>query len=291
MTIHHQHHGQGEPGLVFIHGFLCHLEHWRHQSEYFRHRTEVLAVDLLGHGQTMAKAEDMNVETVCERLAALIQEKMKGRVILVGHSMGCRIALRTAQMLNERCVGLILVDGSKQGNDPDIDPQAFVDKVHDMGFVPFAQHTFNMMFYEPRFDYLKREILDYVVGNNPDLVVPLFKDVRRFDAVDAQSVVASLKQPILVIQSTDILPDGQRVALDGTTHGVFADFIAQHGQDVTITLLPGGHFTMMEQPANTNYLMDQFRRIVGKTLPPPPKPAEPVDKTELTEASKEKPEN
>ena len=44
MTIHHQHHGQGEPGLVFIHGFLCHLEHWRHQSEYFRHRTEVLAV-------------------------------------------------------------------------------------------------------------------------------------------------------------------------------------------------------------------------------------------------------
>ena len=40
--------GAGDPPIVFVHGYLCELENWRHQVDHFQATNNVLACDLEG---------------------------------------------------------------------------------------------------------------------------------------------------------------------------------------------------------------------------------------------------
>jgi pimeloyl-ACP methyl ester carboxylesterase len=44
--------GDGEPALVFIHGWCCKRSYWVNQLSEFAQRHKVVAVDLAGHGES-----------------------------------------------------------------------------------------------------------------------------------------------------------------------------------------------------------------------------------------------
>ena len=50
VDIHYEVHGEGEPALVFIHGWSCDRSYWRAQVEYFAKQYQVITIDLAGHG-------------------------------------------------------------------------------------------------------------------------------------------------------------------------------------------------------------------------------------------------
>ncbi len=104
--------GEGAP-IVMLHGLGRHAGVWRHlvgqlQNQPYR----LIAFDLLGFG-TSPKPDwvQYNVDDHASAvIVSLRQRKVKTPVILVGHSMGCLIAVRIARLQPKLVKHLILYE-------------------------------------------------------------------------------------------------------------------------------------------------------------------------------------
>ena len=94
--------GVGNPPIVFVHGYLCELENWRHQVDHFQATTTVLACDLRGLGKTPLGNGEMTIEQMGQDVAALLAHHDLTNAVLVGHSMGGPVALEAARLLKGR---------------------------------------------------------------------------------------------------------------------------------------------------------------------------------------------
>jgi pimeloyl-ACP methyl ester carboxylesterase len=113
--IHVQYHvyGQGEPALVFIHGWSCDSNYWREQVGAFKRKYTVVTVDLAGHGGTDANRADWGMERFGQDVATALAAVPNRQFILVGHSMGGPVAIEAARLLKSRVIGIIGVDTFK----------------------------------------------------------------------------------------------------------------------------------------------------------------------------------
>jgi pimeloyl-ACP methyl ester carboxylesterase len=101
--------------LLLLHGFGNSARVWDELADALAPYYRVLALDLRGHGDSdrdpegrydhLAMARD--VEAVCERLGL-------ERLVLVGHSMGGRVALRFAGRNAAKLAGLVIVDSAPE---------------------------------------------------------------------------------------------------------------------------------------------------------------------------------
>ena len=123
-------HGQKSsvPAVVLVHGFGASGNHWRHNLPVLGKYTRTYALDLIGfggssqpqallpgeqHGVDRAKSSqaliysfDLWGQQVSDFCNAIVQ----GPVLLVGNSIGGVVALRAAQLLEDRCKGVVLID-------------------------------------------------------------------------------------------------------------------------------------------------------------------------------------
>ena len=123
-------HGQKSsvPAVVLVHGFGASSNHWRHNLPVLGKYTRTYALDLIGfgdssqpqallpgeqHGVDRAKSSqaliysfDLWGQQVSDFCNAIVQ----GPVLLVGNSIGGVVALRAAQLLEDRCKGVVLID-------------------------------------------------------------------------------------------------------------------------------------------------------------------------------------
>jgi 2-succinyl-6-hydroxy-2,4-cyclohexadiene-1-carboxylate synthase len=89
------------PTLVLLHGFTGSAAAWGHQLDALaNYGLRIIALDLLGHGESDAPADPQRYAIECcqQDILAALQELgvSKNQAILLGYSMGGRIALYTA---------------------------------------------------------------------------------------------------------------------------------------------------------------------------------------------------
>ena len=100
------------PLIFLIHGLGGQLNQFQYLIDNFSHFSEVLAIDLPGHGRSEYKSDwqiyepDHLVKVLETVLLACVPESGR-EVVLVGHSMGCILASKLANKLGIRCVGLV----------------------------------------------------------------------------------------------------------------------------------------------------------------------------------------
>ncbi len=92
---------QGQPPLVLLHGFTGSAASWGAYLDTFAaHGMRVIALDMLGHGQSDApqQAQRYSIEHCCADILAVVQALgiAPHEAVLLGYSMGGRIALYTA---------------------------------------------------------------------------------------------------------------------------------------------------------------------------------------------------
>ncbi|MDH4218871.1 MAG: alpha/beta hydrolase, partial [Candidatus Aminicenantes bacterium] len=110
VLIHFQVQGQGEPALVFIHGWSADLSYWDKQFAHFTETYKVVALDLAGHGDSGIERKDWTVEAYSKDVEAVVKMLDLGSVILIGHSLGGLVMIEAACRIPERIKGLIGVD-------------------------------------------------------------------------------------------------------------------------------------------------------------------------------------
>jgi pimeloyl-ACP methyl ester carboxylesterase len=110
--------GAGAPPLMFVHGFTCAHDDWGRQVEHFAPRHAVVTCDLRAHGASSGDPQDCTIDTYGRDVAAVMDVLELPPAVLVGHSMGCRVVLEAYRQASARVAGLVLIDGSLLGTDP-----------------------------------------------------------------------------------------------------------------------------------------------------------------------------
>lgn len=104
---------QDRPAILFLHGFMGSAGDWEPAIAVLEERFYCVAVDLPGHGDSLdLPSEGYTMEGTTGLLVALLDELDVGLAVVVGYSMGGRLALYFALRLPERCSGLLLESAS-----------------------------------------------------------------------------------------------------------------------------------------------------------------------------------
>ncbi|MFC2096668.1 alpha/beta fold hydrolase [Bacteroidota bacterium] len=102
--------GNGEPTLVFIHGWSCDSRYWQNQISAFSKNNKIVLVDLAGHGHSGMNRKKYTMEAFGEDVKAVVENMGCQNCILIGHSMGGEVIAEAALLMPERVIGLIGVD-------------------------------------------------------------------------------------------------------------------------------------------------------------------------------------
>lgn len=108
--------GSGPMTLVFVHGFGCEQGMWRFLVPHYERHARIVLYDLTGCGGSDSAAYDTDRYATLHGHAAdlleVIERYAKGKVILVGHSVGATIGTLAAVAEPERFAGQVMVSPS-----------------------------------------------------------------------------------------------------------------------------------------------------------------------------------
>jgi pimeloyl-ACP methyl ester carboxylesterase len=217
-----------------------------------------VACDLRGHGATPGRPEECSIEHYGGDVAALINNLELRSVILVGHSMGCRVVLEAARLVAKRVAGIVLVDGSRNGTgDPDAAEAAARATIQKLGYAAFAETLFRQMFFKTTKE--SEAIVGRAVRMSAQFGPQLWPRVTRWDAGQMDAAFAALSVPVLAIQSTTRNAQLQRSPLKPGDTSPWLDYVRSKGARVEI-VPDTGHFTQIEAPERVNQLIEEFCR-------------------------------
>ncbi len=257
--IHYTRKGSGAPPLVFVHAFGCDRSDWNDQIAHFSPRHDCVAVDLGGHGTTPASLEHRRVETHGRDVADLLTRLNLPPSVIIGNSLGCRVALEVAARVPERTKALILVDGSRLGERGKASNAALGKGTLAAGYQAAAKHMFAQMF-GPDFDKTRVEAMTArAMQVEPEFGAALLADVGRHDGEQMDALLAAVRVPLLAIQSTMITPEGVRLSLSRGQTSPYVDMLRAKVPGVAIEIIAGvGHYPQLERPTETNALIEAF---------------------------------
>jgi pimeloyl-ACP methyl ester carboxylesterase len=230
--------GNGEPALVFIHGWCCDRGYWNAQVSEFSLRHQVVSIDLAGHGESGMDREEWTVAAFGQDVAAVVEQLGPDQAILIGHSMGGPVAAEAAGLLSGRVIGIIGVD-----NFNDVE-QKLTDEELNAFFAPiqadFREGTANFIrqyMFTPATDSALIEWIVADMSSAPSQVgLSAFENLFKYDLASAVSKAAV---PIRCINS-DKYP-------------VNPDAGKRHAPSFEVTIMPGvGHFPQLEDPETFN---------------------------------------
>tara|TARA_A100001035_G_C27735766_1_gene479001 strand:+ start:95 stop:910 length:816 start_codon:yes stop_codon:yes gene_type:complete len=112
-----------------IHGFGASKEHWRNNQDFLGNIHNSYAIDLLGFGESSQPSALLDYESYKEnsvkysfdlwsnQIATFCSEIIRSPVFLVGNSIGGVIALKAAEILKDKCIGVTLIDCAQRTMD------------------------------------------------------------------------------------------------------------------------------------------------------------------------------
>lgn len=105
--------GHGRP-LVLVHGVTLTSEVWAPQFNGLTDHFRVIAVDVRGHGRSVAGSEGYGRDKAAQDLVTLLTELDLRNAVVVGHSMGGMIlgqfCTNHTQVLHDHVAGLVFMD-------------------------------------------------------------------------------------------------------------------------------------------------------------------------------------
>jgi pimeloyl-ACP methyl ester carboxylesterase len=234
--------GEGQPVLVFVHGWSCSKEYWKQQVAHFTKKHKVVTIDLAGHGQSSKSRKDYTVEAFGKDVAAVAEKLNLNRIILVGHSIGGLVAVEAARQMPGRVVCLVGADefhDIEKGFSKE-DVKGVVAKI-EPDFVKETQSFVRDMFPPGADPELVEWVADRMSSADPEIGINAFRNLGNYDL---KSAVGQIEIPLYSI-SSDFWP----MNLEGNKKYV---------KSFKLKLMPGiGHFVMLEDPEKFNKLLEE----------------------------------
>lgn len=258
--IHHVNRGAGTPPLVFIHGFGCDHTDWDNQVAHLSAHHQTIAVDLRGHGASPATAADCSIERYGADIATLMHALALPKAILVGHSLGCRVAVEAALQAPSHTAGVVLVDGSQFA--ATMEPVLRATFARPDGFATLTEGMFQDMFAAKADPSTASRVIARAKAMPRDVGEKMLLDLQRYDVTRwtaSLGCLAGLTVPVLAIQTTYANERRERMSLRRGQASPYLDMLRRAIPDVSVTIIEDtGHFPQLEEPGQTNAMLDAF---------------------------------
>jgi len=108
MQLNYRKYGSGKP-LFILHGLFGYSDNWQSLGKKFSNDFEVFLIDLRNHGHS-PHSSDFNYDLMAEDINEIINKEELKKVIILGHSMGGKAAMRAVQKFPFHFEKLIVAD-------------------------------------------------------------------------------------------------------------------------------------------------------------------------------------
>ena len=241
--------GQG-PAMVLIHAIPFDHSLWLYQMAHFSTWFRVITLDLRCFGRSTMVTTPFTFEDMARDVLGVMDDEKIDKAVVMGCSIGSKLALLLGGMWPERFSAVIQVGGNSG-------PQDFERRIKEYGSEPFSAYRREHMRYGNRKGFADTPLGKYIhnILSERDPWFDKAAIIRVFQALsagDAKPYLAGYKPPTLVINGEfdNARPQGEQTArlIPGARHKV----------------LPGcGHACMIEDPAGFDDSVIAFLKEVG----------------------------
>jgi pimeloyl-ACP methyl ester carboxylesterase len=258
VPIHYETQGQGQPALVFVHGWAIDRRYWDAQVPVFARTRQVVTLDLAGHGQSGRGRQDWSVAAFGQDVRAVVEALSLEKVVLVGHSMSGNVILEAAKAMPARVVGLIPVDTLLD-----------VDEVTSDAEVKGAIAAFRADYKATASGFMRKYM--FTPTTPPALVEAVVKDATSLPPEISVPVLEQSwrhdPRPLLKQIHVPI------VAVNADKFPTRLDHVRQYAPQYDALIVKGvGHYLMREDPAAFNaQLARAVARVTGTAQPLAPR--------------------
>ena len=107
--MHYQKHGETGQVIVIIHGLFGSSDNWRGIAKSLSTDYQVYSIDLPNHGRSQ-HSDEMGYQDMAALFGQLWQELQLDDIVLIGHSIGGKLAMVLAEQYQDLIAKLIVVD-------------------------------------------------------------------------------------------------------------------------------------------------------------------------------------
>lgn len=238
--------GEGEPTLVFVHGWSCDARYWRAQVAYFSSKHRVIVLDLAGHGHSGLARKTYSMAAFGEDVRAVVDAAGLPRVVLIGHSMGGAVIAEAARLLTGKVIGLIGVDTLANIEYP-LTRKEFRRMIAPLekDFKAGSRQFVGQMMLPDTDARLREWILSDMSAAPPAVALSAMNEMmRQYVSGEAAAIFDQIRLPVITVNG-DLWPinyEGNR------RHMLSYDAIVMRKSD---------HFLMMNQPEAFNPALEQ----------------------------------
>jgi pimeloyl-ACP methyl ester carboxylesterase len=257
-------HGKGPP-LLLMSGTACDGEFWKpHQVPEFSRDHTVITFDQRGTGKTRTRANDYSTRRLAADAAQLIAQVGLGPAIVLGHSMGGRVAQLLPLDHPQTTRRLILASSGASFKAKGGIPPAVCLGIIELGYERYLrEHSIEIGFSK---DFIKAhpERVEQCINLLRANLTPIeiyFALVASRQEHDTSARLKDIRVPTLVMVGGD---EGH--GKSDTTHIASSEALASSIPDARYVVIPGhGHFYFFSDPETTNRIARDF--IAGKEQP------------------------
>ncbi|MGY3266358.1 alpha/beta fold hydrolase [Lysobacter sp. HA35] len=204
-------HGDGEPTLVFAHGFGCDQSMWRFVAPHYAERYRAVTYDLLGSGRSHLPSYDYDrhgsLQGHADDLVDVVRATANGPVVFVGHSVSGMIGLLAGLKAPELFAAQIWLgpspcyvnDGDYVGGFDRADIDSLLETL-DSNYLGWASTMAPAIMGAPEQPQLAEELTNSFCRTDPEIA----KHFARVTFLsDNRADLSKLQVPTLVLQCSD----------------------------------------------------------------------------------------
>jgi pimeloyl-ACP methyl ester carboxylesterase len=240
--------GEGDPTLIFVHGWSCDCRYWREQVPEFSKKYRVVVLDLAGHGHSGMSRIIYSMSSFGEDVKAVTEALGGNKVILIGHSMGGPVIAEAARLMPDRVIGLIGIDTFKNVESSLTKEIANTVMTSLEKNFPDACRQFMGRSFSPKTDPQLREwILSDMSSAPPQVALSASNDMINLSITgEVANMFRDIRIPVITING-DLEPINYEA---NRKHMLSFD---------AVVIKEAGHFLMMARP-------DEFNKELQKTI-------------------------
>ncbi len=242
--VHYKSLGKGDRALIFVHGWTCNMDFWRLQVPAFADKTQVIAIDLPGHGQSDKPKIAYTMDLFALAVDAVMRDAKVEKAVLVGHSMGTPIIRQFYRKYPQKTLALVIVDGGLRSFGKKEQMEPFLAPLRGPNYKEAASSMIDGMMGTVKSAELRQQIKDSM------LATPQHVAVSAMEGMMDETLWATdkINVPVLAIlaKSPFWAPDNEQ-------------FFRSLASNLDYQMWEGvSHFLMMEKPAEFNEALAAF---------------------------------
>ena len=250
LKLYYEQAGDGEPELLFVHGWCCDWSAFRPQFQHFARTHAVTALDLRGCGRSDRPADGYEIRDFADDLAQFCRVVGIEKPVVVGHSLGGMIAVEFAARYPSVPLALVLVDPGPI--DPLPETVKFFRAAAEQLAGPSGEDVRRVWVEDmgARDEELARWIIEVMCAVPLPIAAAVIRGVNAWNGVGAFGLCTI---PTLLLRATlSDKPDATR--------------LRSIKPDLQVGITVGaGHFHQLEVPDQVNAMIDRFLQLSADT--------------------------